>query len=152
MRLTVDAVLLSDLRTSSQDFRLLELARTVFGNAVTNVSAVTLPRARKAVAAATEGKSVTRYELVEGRTRIPATTYDTKAAARTAAINLIDSGTRYRRIAVRAVVQRETGNGDLVVIERPEAELTEITVNVTMSVPKAGAVQSGWTVGFSCHT
>jgi hypothetical protein len=110
-----------------------------------------MPKAKKAAAVATVGKAVTRYELVYGSGRVSATTYDTQADARAAALTAFTDNPNVSRVAVRAQVQREDGNTELVVIERPEEETVEVTVDVTTSAPKAGAVQSAWLVGFDYH-
>lgn len=160
-RLTVTAAELAKLRGGAHS--ILDRARAEFGPTVVKVDVIALPKPRMAVAAATDGKAVTRYAVAhadqynsqgymtsEGRTI--GEPYTSQSDARAAAINLVNANPQVASLVVRAVIVRESGNTNLVTISRPEPDTSQITLDVTTSEVKPGAKQSDWLVSFNVHT
>lgn len=116
-----------------------------------------LPKPKKAVAVATEGKAVTAYQVVTvpqdnfGQAKIVATK-TSQAEARAEALRLLNElGSVYVALEVRAIIVRETGSKALVSITRPALEDPTIEFEVTIHKPKASAKPVGWEVSFDYH-
>jgi hypothetical protein len=144
--LTVTAVELERLRLDPNF--LIPRARAEFGGAVIGATPVSLPRARRAVAVATEGRAVTSYEIVTRELRRVGGLHPTQAAARAAAIDHVNGSNDYPHVDVRAVVTREDGNLNLVSISRGEPDTSDIVFNIVMSVPTARAKTVEWGVTY----
>ena len=161
-KITVTGAQLASIRGRNSQVT-YNLARAALGPTVVSAKASALPKARKAVAAATEGKAVTRYTVVtvdrvspEGWRvdggQIIGHAHASQAEARAAALELVNTDARYSSLGVRATITRDSGSLDLVRVDRPEADSSEVTLDVTLSTPRAGAAQTAWVVSFDVHT
>jgi hypothetical protein len=150
-KLTVTATDLSSYRRGNT-WEFSERIRKEFGPTVIGSKVIVLPKARKAVATATDGKASTQYVVSQPGGRGSGTFHATQSAARAYAIRVLNENPTISDLEVTAVIVRDTGNLALVTITRLEAEVNEITVEVTTSEPKTGAKQAGWFVGFDYHS
>lgn len=144
---------------SSFDFTLL--AYKLFGPTVIKVQLVKDIKPKKAVASATEGKTVVKYQIISLNTHFGANTpevvsvgFESQAAARAEAIRIVNSEEKkdraYVNLEVHAYLVREDGNPALVTISRPTPERSE--VEVTFSAPKPKAKIASYYVEFDYHS
>ncbi|QNE48595.1 hypothetical protein F1C58_16170 (plasmid) [Glaciihabitans sp. INWT7] len=150
-KLTVSAEDLVQFRRGNT-WALTERLRKDLGHTVISFGIVSLPKARKAVATATEGKATTKYIVSFPGGKTIGTYHDSQSEARAAALATVNADPTISALEVTALIVRDSGSRALVSITRPEAETNEITVNVTTSEPKIGAKQAGWLVGFDYHS
>lgn len=151
VRLEVTAAELKELRKGSY-YRLVEAGR--FGQAVVKVEIAQLPKPRAPRAAATEGKAVTLYRIVNGNGHPAqgfAPSYPSQADARSAAVDYMKENPACAELAVEAFIRRDTGKAALVTITRPEPETATVSFKVTTQTPKSKAKVTGYIVGFDYH-
>lgn len=125
-----------------------------------------LPAPRKFQATATEGKSVTKYDVIAvlgSGAREKRVQKDSQAEARAAALTIAQKeadwfaenpnhyGSRPVSYEVQAVVVREGGNAALVVIARPEPETAKVSVTIKTYTVKPTAKPTAYTVAFDYH-
>jgi hypothetical protein len=145
-KIMVTAAELERLRNNPN--ALIDRVRVELGATVVAASPVSLPRARKAVAVATDGHALTSYEIVTEDGRRIGDLHPSQAAARAAGIDLVNASTVHPTLHVRAAVTRDNGNQNLVTITRTEPDLTEVAFSVTTSEPRPGAEVATWCVSF----
>lgn len=151
VRLEVTAAELKELRRGSY-YRFIDEGR--FGKAVVKVEIAQLPKPRAPRAAATEGKAVTLYRIVNGNGHPVhgfAPSYSSQAAARSAAVDYMKENPACSELAVEAFIRRDTGKAALVTITRPEPETATVSFKVTTQTPKPKAKVTGYIVGFDYH-
>lgn len=119
---------------------------------IASITIAALPKAKKAVAAVTEGAAVTVYLVVDAFNRqIVSGNFPTQAAARAAGVELVNSG-KAKEASVVARVIRDTGIPALVRITRPEPETATLTVTVTTETVKPKHVVDHYRVAFFYHS
>ena len=140
---TVDAAELMALRYGDTPARVL----AALGTDAFSARLEEMPEPLPGVAVAVDGALVTRYIVVlpNGVTR-PELHLSAEAAG-DAAIELMAADPYILRAAVRAVVVREDGGADLMVVERPEPVSAEVTIRTQTVNPGPNAVRGGWLVG-----
>ena len=113
-----------------------------------------VPAARKPVAVATEGKSVTRYEVV-GPAGFAGRRVDgedaTQAGARALAVKLMSDDQTITSLDIRGRVVRDSGDDALVNVTRPAAENATVTVEFTTHAVKPNAQPVKYVVVFDYH-
>lgn len=125
-----------------------------------------LPAPRKFQATATEGKSVTKYDVIavlSNGQREKRSQKDSQAEARAEALTIAQKeadwltknpnsyGSRPVSYEVQAVVVREGGNAALVVIARPEPETAKVSVTIKTYVVKPTAKPTAYKIAFDYH-
>lgn len=128
-----------------------ETVRELGGVNVTRIMPGPLPKPQKPVAAATAGKAATKYFLAESDGRRLGDYFDSQSAARAAGIALMNEHPNVASLEVRASIIRGDNDRALVSIKRMQPELVKMTIDITTSVPKPGAKQTGWHVSFDYH-
>lgn len=145
-------------RGRTNDYTLTNYVKSLFGLDVVDWSVASLPTARKAVATATEGKAVTTYQVVsftpwEGSPQLQIVAEkESQAEARATALELMNADATYHRLAVRAKVNRESGEEDLVTITRPVPEESNVKLNITMTTVKPEATVVSYRFLFDYHS
>lgn len=147
--MTVTAEELAALRKRQHLLR--ERVAALAGSGFLSYELVTVPKPRKARAEATTGKSVTRYMLIADGGSVVGD-FASQADARIGALAYVNANAQTASVAVRGYITREGGTRDLVVVARPEPDSSTVKVRVTTSVPKPGAKQAAWFVGFDYHS
>lgn len=132
------------------------------GKRVVALKITKFPTRKKAKAVATEGKSVTVYDVIghdptrQRETRVAAG-IDTFPNAKAKAVELAGDSSMddYSQFFVRARIQRVledgTSNQDMAVITRPVADEVSITVEVTFETVKASWKVDRYQVVFDIH-
>lgn len=134
-------------------------------NVVPYSGKVKLPTPRKFQATATEGKAVTKYDIISvtaDGARTNRGQKDSQAEARAAALDLAQRdadafASNPRAYAqpvsyeVQAVVVRDTGSAALVIITRPEPEKATIAVTFQTYTVKANAKPVSYLVAFDYY-
>lgn len=156
VRVEVDAALLTKLRSGDYTGmdKLREQLYATYGDALVTVELAKLPAARKPKAAATEGKAVTKYDVVGIQTwgqKYVLATEDSQSEARATAIRLMTENDKLAELTVEARIVRENGSPALVTITRPEPETAAITVRVTTHKVREGAEPIHYVVAFDYH-
>lgn len=161
-KMVVPGNILREVQQFGSSFDLTLLAYKLFGPTVTKVKLVKAIKPKKAVAAATEGKTVVKYQIISLNSHFGANTpvvvsdgLESQAAARAEAILIVNSeegkDRAYVNLEVRAYLVREDGNPALVTVSRPTPEGSEVEVEVTFSAPKSNAKVASYYVEFNYH-
>jgi hypothetical protein len=155
VKMTVSASAVKAVQNGYPEYESEQRAVEAYGLNVTSAEIVKVPAIRKAVAAATEGKSLTLYRIIS-HGNIIAKGFESQASARAEAIRLVNSDApsekRYTDLTVGAYVIREGGNDALVTISRPVPTEVEVDVLVKFTTIKPGAKASRYMVAFDYHS
>ena len=133
-----------------------EAVRKVAGPNLISFTITKRPKPRKAVATATEGKAVTKYQVVgsiwgNGGYQVLAVK-DSQAEARAEALALLNAeGSTWNDLEIHAQVVREGNEKALVKLSRPIPEMVTIEVEATLAKVKPNAKRAGYVVAFDAH-
>jgi len=138
------------------DYMVFAEAYAKFGVHLAKVTVTKMPKARKAVASATEGKSVTRYSIkIADENTVVATGFESQSEARVEAIRIVNSDApneaHLTNLEVVGYITRDTDKRALVSISRPTEETVEVEVMLEFATPKRNAKAFAFHVGFDYH-
>jgi hypothetical protein len=135
----------------SEDLIINKVEAIVGVGKVESVQNFKLPAKRKPVATATEGKAVTKYEIAGDYGNIVAQGFDSQADARAAALKLMEKETKHAALYVRAHIEREGDELNLVTISRPVPESIEIEVKANIATAKPNAKLGKFFVAYTVY-